>query len=229
MRRYFAITIGCLLVLIPMGLPLASSEPGLNLPINTSAGVTATINLGIEDPAGLVTLTQAGTAATYSDGNYQIHVMQTATKARTILRVIAKKMSGEPFRMDNFSITVRVPKNSIEGIWYPGADPSSTDVMVTDANHSIDDIADANYGIPYIAAATSASKNVIALGLGRQDLAVSISGQPIDRSSYEFRLKALTSRTAATFDERFYISNDRAMTWFETAVNYADWVDGINK
>jgi hypothetical protein len=29
------------------------------------------------------------------------------------------------------------------------------------------------------------------------------------------------------FDEVFYLSNDNSLSWFDTAANYADWVDGV--
>ena len=53
--------------------------------------------------------------------------------------------------------------------------------MVTDTNHTINDISDANYGIPYIGAASMGSRNVFAMGLGRQDMAVSIEGRPVEQ------------------------------------------------
>jgi hypothetical protein len=229
MRTTLTILIG-VLALTLAELHLASPDSGLNLPVNTHQNVTATIALGIEEPIGLLTSTQVGTSTTYSDGNYQIQITENInSKVRSIIRVIVKKTNGESFRMNNFSITVRVPRNSIQGIWYPGADPSDDSVMAADAAHSVDDTSDANFGIPYIAAASSNLKNVFAMGLSRQDLAVSIGGQPVDRSFYEFRLKALTARTAATFDERFYVSADPTLNWYDTAANYSDWTDVINK
>src|SRR5262249_44577419 len=64
---------------------------------------------------------------------------------------------------------------------------------------------------------------------GRQDLAVAIAGQPVVPPFYEFRLKALTPLNQSTFDQRFYISTDAAMIWLDTASNYPNWVDTLNK
>src|SRR5439155_15532938 len=50
------------------------------------------------------------------------------------------------------------------------------------------------------------------------------TGTPAD-DEYEFALRVMTPHTGASFDERFYISNDTSSTWFDTAENYADWVD----
>jgi hypothetical protein len=229
MRSALAISLTIFLTLIVARLHLASADTGLNIPVTTGQGVTATIALSIEDSLGQFTVQQSVGTAVYSDGNYEVQVSETPSKNRSIIHVVARKISGDAFRVDSFSATVRVPRASIAGIWYPGADPSSTSAMVTDATRSINDISDANYGIPYIAAAGANSKNVFAMGLGRQDLAVSITGQPLDPDFYEFRLKALTGRTSSTFDERFYVSTDGAMNWFNAAANYADWVDRLNK
>ena len=219
--------VGSLAGLLLVNWNLGSSERGLIVPLNATPGVTATIGLGIEDRLGLMTNRRSGATTTYSDGNYQIQVTETTTSTRTVIRLVIQQSSGYPFRLNDFSITARVPRASIRGIWYPGAEPSSTNVMVTDADHFFSDIADANYGIPYVGAVSADSRNVLALGMGRQDLNVSIEGQSGDGSSYEFRLKAMTPRTATRFDESFYISTDASMGWPEIATDYADWVDAL--
>lgn len=228
MRTAFAISIALLLALVPGSIHIGSSATGWNLPISTRQGVVATIGLGVEDQIGQVTKTKSGTTTTYSDGNYKVTIEETASRARSILRVIVQKASGEAFPLDNFFIDVVVPRFAVQGIWYPGANPSSTNVMVTDASQSINDVADANYGIPYLAASAGNSRNVLAMGFGRQDLSVGILGQPVSPSFYEFRLTALTPGTATIFDQQFYLSTDSSMTWFEAAGNYSDWVDGLN-
>ncbi len=227
MKIFIAIAVGILLAVLFVHPFRGASDAGLNIPFSTKAGVTAVIGLGLEERLGPFTTTQLGSTTTYSNGVYQIQVAETPLKARSLVRVTLRKVSGDPFRLNNFGVTVRVPRSSIQGIWYPGAEPSSTDVMVTDAGHAIDALSDANYGIPYVAAASSDLRNVFAIGLGRQDLAVAIAGQPVDRTFYEFRLKALTARTAAAFDESFYISTDSSVSWFDAAAAYADWVDTI--
>lgn len=228
MRTAFAISIAVLLALIPAGLHIASQDTSFNVPVKTSQGVTATIGLGIEEPLGQMTSQHSGSTTTYTDGNYNLQITETPTRARSILRVTLQKTSGEAFPMDGFSVDVLVPRAAIQGIWYPGAPSSSTSAMVTDATQSINDVSDANYGIPYIAAAASNSRNVFAMGLGRQDYAVSMTSQPVAPSFYEFRLKTLTQTTAAVFDERFYISTDGSVNWFDEAANYSDWVDQLN-
>src|SRR5215470_14950240 len=142
MRIRFALSIAIFAALVLSGLQFGATEPAILLPLNSLVGVPATIGLDVEDPIGLLTAQQSGNVTTYSDGNYQIQVTETMASRRNIIRVVVQKASGEAFRMTSFSITARAPRSSIQGIWYPGADSSSTNVMVTDANNSIDDIAD---------------------------------------------------------------------------------------
>jgi alpha-galactosidase len=229
MRTGFLLAIAVLLALLPIGLHLGATTNDFQIPLSTQQGVGAIITLGLEERLDQVAVQQAGTTTTYSDGNYNVQVTETAAKSHSIIRVEVTKVSGEAFPVDNFSIAFRVPGKSIQGIWYPGANASSTNVMVTDATQAINDVSDANFGIPYLAAAGANSKNVFALGLGRQNLGMSISGQPVDGGFYEFRLKGLRRQTTTAFDERFYVSTDPSMTWFDTASHYADWVDALNK
>jgi hypothetical protein len=212
MRFYLAVATAILLTFIYAGIHLGAPEPGLNLSVLTKGGLTANIVLAIDEDPNL----------------YRTQVSESSTQPGSVIRVRVERLSGEPFRVGNFSITVRVPRGSIQGIWYPSASPASNNVMAADSSHSIDDIADANYGIPYVGAASYNLSNAFAMGLGRQDLAVSIGGKALG-NYYEFRLQALTGRTEKVFDEQFYVSADTSMTWFQTAQNYADWVDSLNK
>jgi hypothetical protein len=227
LKKLSAFLIGILIVLAFAGLHFASPDADLILPLNSRAGFSASIGLGLDEPPGQFTVQSNGATASYTDGNYQIRITETSTTAHSIIRFVVQKSSGEAFQLNDFSITARVPVDSIQGIWYPGANPSSTNVMVADATNSINDIADANYGIPYIAAASLSSRNVFAMGLGRQDLAVAISGTPTG-SSYEFRLKAVTARFSTRFEESFYLSRDTSLSWSDAATDYADWVDATN-
>ena len=226
MKTRVLIVVALIVIFAVCGWRTHASESALNLPLHSLTGISAAIGLGLDEPSGLFTVQNAGPTTTYSDGNYQIQITEATSNARKIVRVVVQKASGAVFRLNRFSISASVPRNPIQGIWYPGADPSPNNVMVADTNHSIDDISDANYGIPYIGAASLGSRNVFAMGLGRQDMAVSIEGRPASKS-YEFRLTAMTARVAAKFDESFYISADSSLGWPEAAADYADWVDKI--
>lgn len=227
--KTFVISLPIVFALLYAGSFIGAAEPGLNIPVYTRTGLTANVGLGIEDAQSPFTSVQTGNTTTYTNDIYRIIISENANRTRSIVRVRVERLTGEAFRTNGFSVRIRVPKAAIQGIWYPSADPSSTDVMAADATESIDDMSDANYGIPYIAAASSNTRNAFALGLGRQDLSVSIGGSPVQNGYYEFRLKSLTVKTTALFDERFYVSTDASMTWFDTAANYADWVDALHK
>src|SRR4051794_19483206 len=83
---------------------VASPDPGLNLPIHTKSGLAATIALGIEEPLGPLTSKSTENSTTFSDGNYQIQLIENPTNIRSSIRVIVKKQSGEAFRVNGFSI-----------------------------------------------------------------------------------------------------------------------------
>src|SRR5262245_41739459 len=170
MRIKIVLVVGILSVLFLAGWHLAASDSGLVVPVNTVTGVSAQISFGIEEPVGLFSVKQSGNTTMYSDGNYQVQVTETPTRTRTIVRVVAQKISKEPFRIRGFTITARVLRSPIAGIWDPGGEPSSTNVMIADANQPLNDIAEANFGVPYVGAVSALSRNVFAMGFGRQDL-----------------------------------------------------------
>ena len=228
MRFCLAASIGLLLAAVYTGTEIGASEIGVTVPVPLPGGLRASIILGVEEDQSSFDVVQDGNTSIYTNDRYRLQITSSKNQTRDIVRVQMERLSGEPFRMSSFALVVPFPKSRIAGIWYPSADPRPDNVMATDADHSIDDVADANYGIPYIAAAAPDARNSLAMGLGRQDLAVSILGKPLDGNLYELRLKALTERTAQVFDESFYISTDTSSTWFETAENYADWVDRLN-
>src|SRR5262245_53888580 len=138
MKTKVSAAVALLVIFALSGWRLGASESTLNLPLHNLTGFTAAVGLGLDEPLGLFTIQGAGATTKYSDGNYQIQVTESTSNARTIVHVVVQKASGEVFRLNRFSILARVSRNPIQGIWYPGADPSPTNVMATDANHTID-------------------------------------------------------------------------------------------
>src|SRR5215467_6185660 len=86
MRSALAISLAIILASIATRLHLASADPGLNIPVTTGQGVTATIALSIEGSLGQFTVQQGGKTAVYTDGNYEVQVTEisywTETKNR---------------------------------------------------------------------------------------------------------------------------------------------------
>lgn len=216
------------LVLSFTGSPLAAPDPGLAIPVATRGGATAIVGLGLAAPkVPFIVEATTATSATYSNGIYRIRISEATKQFRSLIRVQVHRTDGEVFQLDGFSILVRIPRLNIAGIWYPSGNVSSTNVMVAGPNTPVRGRSDANYGIPYIAAATSNLKNVFAMGLGRQDASVSIEGTPVENGYYEFKLRVNTQYTASAIDERFYVSSDTTYDWFDKARLYADWVDAL--
>ncbi len=210
MRTVLAITIAILFFTTYSGIHLGA-DAIVNIPINISGGASANVGL-----------TLAG-----SQSAYQIEIEKTGNGFRNIVRIHVVRFDKQPFKLIESTVTATVPRSAIQGIWYPSAPASSHEIMASDSSHALDGIADADYGIPYIASASSNLANVFAMGLGRQDLPVAITGRP-NGGTYQFQLSVLAERTAASFDESFYISTDPSQNWFDTAADYANWVDGIN-
>src|SRR5215831_14747373 len=106
MRSALAISLAILLASLAARLHSASADTGLNIPVATGQGVTATIALSIEDSLGQFSVRRSGGTAIYSDGNYEVQVRETPSRERSIIEVVARKLSGEAFRMNSFSATV---------------------------------------------------------------------------------------------------------------------------
>jgi alpha-galactosidase len=228
MKKYLISAVAVLLSLM-WGSSIFGLSDTLTVPIYTRSGLRINFDLDLqENPGVLVPMGRTDTTVTYSSGPYQIQVIESAQHGGSVIRVVVTTTSRQPFWTTSFSVTARAPRESIQGVWYPSAVPSPTNVMSADADHSVSGISGANYGIPYIAGASGNLGSVFAMGLGRQDLPVSITGRPAG-SEYEFRLTATTLKHTVVFDESFYVSGNTPATWFEAASDYAAWVDELNQ
>jgi hypothetical protein len=200
----------------------------LTVPIYTRAGFALNFDLDVLGyPGEVFPVTKTDTTRTYANRSYQVQVTETERDNGTVIRVVVRTITDQPFWVTSFSVTGRTRRGNIQGVWYPAATPTATNVMASDSGHALRGIADANYGIPYIAGAAANLENAFTLGLGRQDLPVEITGGPVG-GDYEFRLKAATLKTFKVFDESFYVSGSTASTWFDSASEYAAWVDELN-
>src|SRR5262245_17017962 len=110
MRTRFVVTTALLAVFVFCRWHFGSTDSAISLPIVNPAGTPAALQLGVEEPVGLLTAQQSGASIIYSDGNYRIQVAQTQSTARNIVRVVIQKTSGAAFRLDHFAIVARVPR-----------------------------------------------------------------------------------------------------------------------
>jgi hypothetical protein len=164
-----------------------------------------------------------------SDGRaIEQQISESATAKGSILQLRISRKDGEPFELRGFALRVRTSTKQLGGIWFPSAPSSSNSVMAGDGLTSLRGISDANEGIPYIAAATTDGRNIVAIGLANQGLAVDIESDPLDGDSIELRLHARSKRTSTVFEESFYISNDASLDWFDAAADYTAWADQMN-
>jgi hypothetical protein len=213
-----------LLLLAWNGPALRSAEPGVSVSVKTTP-FPLTIGLGVETPNARFSSYRDGGTTVFTNDDFRIQISETASQPRSIIRVRVDRLSAEAFRLNHFYVRVRVPRDQLTGIWFPGSDANSTTMMAATGRHPFLAIADANFGIPYVGAVSSTGKTTFAFGMGKQDLSVVMKGEPVGNGLYEMELRITTVRTATSFDERIYLSNDTTSMWFETAANYTDWVD----
>ncbi|MBI4473975.1 MAG: hypothetical protein HY646_15005, partial [Acidobacteria bacterium] len=226
LKKNLLIGLILLLTLVRLESPFGA-ENGLTIPVDVQ-GLSGSIFLGLDGAEGTVRTEQFGNTTVYTTPVYRVSITISRETSRDIVRVRIRKNSGDEFLLNSLGMQVRVPRNVISGIWSPAADVTSTNIMSTDGRRSFNYVADANYGIPYIGAASSTLNNILALGFGRQDASVTLQGDPVENGLFEFRLRMVAPRTATLIDEHFYVSNDITQSWFTAAANYADWVDTRN-
>ena len=212
-----------LFVVLLAALPLGAASEDSKLSITTRVAPVV-VQLGLAGSGLTYNLDRTSFSSVFSRDDYRIQITESATKARSIMRIRIDKTSGGEFTLNGFSIRVMLPKSSFAGAWFPGSDVSSGTMIAADPHHSVSGIADANFGIPYIGAITAKGRTALALGMGHQNMPVVIKGETLSDGSYALELKVTAEIRGTSIDERFYLSND-AISWFDTAANYADWVD----
>jgi hypothetical protein len=224
-----------LTILCVIGIPallaatwFSATEDSLQLAIRLHTGLTATVSFDVISDGSTIQQTQEGDASIFSNSTYRIALSESTAGARSILRLRIARQDGESFNLRGFAFRVRIPSQELKGVWYPSASSSSKDVMAGDGFTSLRGIADANQGVPYIAASSIDGQNIFAMGLANQGLAVEIEADPLDAARIQLGLYCRTRRTAQVFEESFYISNDASVNWFDTAAEYAAWADGMN-
>src|SRR5262245_12201842 len=205
-----------------------AGEATLQISMRLRSGTPAIVSFDLtSDGRPLASTVEDGTLV-YSNSTYRMDFSESAQEKYSIVRLRISRKDGQPFELAGFAFSVRIPASELKGIWYPSAPSLSNDIMAGDGSAPVRGIADANEGIPYIAAAGIDGQNIIAIGLARQDLPVEIEADPLDLDRIQLRLHARSRRTAEVFEETFYVSNDTSINWFDTAANYADWADQVN-
>lgn len=207
---------------------IGAFEKSLVVSLPLRNGLIAGVSFDLDLDASAISRTTEEDSAVFSNNTYRIALAELPDRNRSILRARIERFDGEPFELRGFALRVKMSKQNVKGFWFPSEDSVSKNLMAADASEPVVGLSDANEGIPYVAGTSIDGRNIVALGLGRQDLTVDIRGEPRDTDNYELRLHARTHRKARAFEELFYISTDPSLNWFDAAADYADWADGIN-
>lgn len=156
---------------------------------------------------------------------YEMRVTSTVQRGATVLRLQVTSTAGKPLPVSGVFLQVLTPSAVIDGVWTPSGRIAEDRLISAEPGKEFIAYSAANYGIPYLAAASSTGANVLAIGLLRQDLSVQLRAAPSQGRFYEFQLNADVPPNRSTVDHRFFVSNDASYRWFDIAEQYADWVD----
>jgi hypothetical protein len=199
----------------------AQVSPNIFVPLPDGLAVT----IGIEATAGRAFVARHdGAALVWRNDKYEVRITTGLQEGFRTLRVQALSLSGQPLPIRRLSARVKFPAAGVDGIWTPAGVAQKDLLISSSVDQPFITHSNANYGIPYVAAATAPGANVMALGFLRQDLPVEIRGRR-STNSYELAVRADFPMNRLAYDEQFFLSNDPSLTWFDAAQLYADWVD----
>ena len=227
MRRLSTVSMVAVMTLLSITW-VTAHETTLRAPMRLRSGSQAIVGFDLNSDGSPLQSTLRGNTLVYSNSTYEMSFWEQPADKHSVLRVRISRRDNEPFELRGFAFSVRISTEGLKGIWYPSAPSLSNDVMAVDGSAPVYSVVDANQGIPYIAGAAIDGKNIIAIGLARQDLPVEIVANPIGPDLLELQLHAHFTGNAQVFEESLYLSADASINWFDVAANYADWVDQVN-
>ena len=187
-----------------------SSQQSLNFPITLQNGLAG--YLAIE-------------AGNVSRSLFDIRISQNFVDGRNVVRFQVASTSGRSLAIDAVSLRVLVPAATLDGVWTPSGRIADDRLISAEADREFVAYSAANYGIPYLAGATSAGGNVLSMGLLQQDLPAQLRSAPGQNGFNEFQVRVDVPPNRAAVDYQFFISNETSYSWFEIAQKYADWID----
>jgi alpha-galactosidase len=212
--------------LIFLLLPVASSskpETGsISIPLRLNNELDGRFEILTDKNGGAFAFDDGIGSVVYKNDLYRIEI--TDSSQYGILKFKMESLAGEPFELRGLALETIVPNFNMAGIWSP-SDLGTESIIAAEPSQHFDTLADANYGIPYIAGVTPAGRNAFAFGLLSQNLSVHMSTAPADAGFTAFRIGQTGQRQLTSVDETFFLSLDPTRNWFQTARRYADWVD----
>jgi hypothetical protein len=220
------ITAAILVVTLLATPPVSRTESEtIRLSVPLQNGLQAQFDVSVEKAGGDFALQKLDDSTTYTYTNeyYRIQI-QDKSQTSSAIGFRMETHSGEPFGLRTLSLTTEVARNMMDGVWAP-SHLGTTSIMAAEPDEHFFTVSDANYGIPYIAAATASGRNVFALGLLRQDLSVRLNSRPGTEGNQVLQIIQTTPLWDSTVEEAFFLTENPALNWFDVARQYADWVD----
>src|SRR5437899_7039710 len=221
MRRAIAIIVVSFLVMTTLGSP----HETLNIPVVFQDGLRGYLEIEASSAGGPLRQENRQHATAWVNDLFDIQITQDRSAGQRFLKLHVTSPSRTALGIDALSLHMFVPAARIDGVWTPSGRVSDDRLISADPGTEFVTQSAANYGIPYLAAATSSGKNLLALGLLEQDLMVQLRAAPAQNGSYEFQIQANVPPNRAEVNQQFFVSSDPSYSWFDIAQKYADWVD----
>src|SRR5262245_1763282 len=216
------------IILILIGLActtLGSSSETISIPVILQSGLSGALDIHAPTVGGPL---ESDDSKRWVNELFDIRIVEARDNGQRSIKVHIESRSGGPLNIQSLSFRVFAPASHIDGVWTPSGRIPNDQFISADPGTDFTTYSAANYGIPYLAAATRTGKNVFAMGLLEQDLSVAIHAAPAPNGLYEFQLNASDPPRRTVLDQEFFVSNDTSYNWFDIAQRYSDWVDTRN-
>jgi hypothetical protein len=201
---------------------LGSSDETLSIPVVLHGGLRGSIEVQAPTVGG--PLLQEDSQH-WVNGVFDIGLTETRANGQRFIKLHIESPSGALLGIESLSFRVFAPAAHIDGVWTPSGRVPDDRFISADPGTDFVTYSAANYGIPYLAAATAEGRNLLAMGLLEQDMSVTLHAAPAGNGLYEFQLNAQVPPNRIALDQQVFVSTDHSYDWFQIAQNYSDWVD----
>src|ERR1041385_4507692 len=201
---------------------LDSSDDTTTIPIIFQDGLTGYLELHGPRIGGPLRPRFSAEEIVWRNSAFQVSVKQNAHDGQRFASVHIVSITGEFLGMQSVSLRVRIPAARVDGVWTPSGRVPDNRFISSDPDNNFLTYSAANYGIPYLAAATAGGSNLLAIGLLQQDSSVTLHASPSASGFYELEVRAAVPGNRTVLDRGFFVSNDSSYNWFEIARKYAD-------
>jgi hypothetical protein len=222
MARTVLFAITAFLLLFPV---FAATPAIIHFPFALDNGITARLTVETTSAGNTFRQRAEGSESIWENNLYRIGITPRYERGVTYLRAYMESTSRKPLNVSTVSLRIAAPRSGIAGVWTPSGRVEGDRLPSADPVAPFVTYSAANYGIPYLAAATAAGDNAIAFGLLEQGLPVEIRATPATPELIELSLSATPATNEPALIHEFFISADKSYSWYGIAEAYADWVD----